>query len=62
MEGLEEKWECLRLMKEEDKILDLEGEVPEKVKRKGDHSAMGKVWSESGIRRELLSSTMGNVW
>lgn len=62
MEGLEELWNQLWLIKEENASIDLDGEILGEVKRKGERSLVGKVCSERPIGKDVIPFYFGKFW
>lgn len=61
MEDLEDKWEQLRLMEEENSVIELGIEHLGKVTAEGERSLVGKLQSNRKISKDVIRSTMAKI-
>lgn len=62
MEKIEELWDKLQLIEEEDVAITFDDEGVEEIQKKGDLCLIGKIWMERIINRGIIESTMANIW
>lgn len=62
MENLEVQWDKLRLMDEEKLNVELDDDIPEEIRTKGERSLVGKLWMERKISLGVIESTMAKIW
>ncbi|XP_042941294.1 uncharacterized protein LOC122275977 [Carya illinoinensis] len=62
MDDLEDRWDKLQLTEEENAVIDLNAVHLGRVKAKGDKSLVGKLISDRKVNKEVIRSTMNNIW
>ncbi|KAF5454463.1 hypothetical protein F2P56_024125 [Juglans regia] len=62
MNDLAKRWECLKLTEKESQLVDLDDEISEELKNKGECSLVGKIWMERNISKGVIETTMAKVW
>lgn len=62
MEELEDLWSQLRLIEEENSIINLNADQMEEVMEKGEKSLVRNLCSDRVIGKVIVRSTMAKVW
>ncbi|XP_035551145.1 uncharacterized protein LOC118349709 [Juglans regia] len=62
MEDLEEQWNKLNLLEEEEAAIVFDEEVGEEISYRGECSLVGKVCMDRTISKEVVENTMKRVW
>ncbi|KAF5470878.1 hypothetical protein F2P56_011366 [Juglans regia] len=62
MEDIEVRWKQLRLLEEEEVVLEIPFGEKEDVKKKGDLSLIGKVCSDRSVGKDIISNAMAKIW
>ncbi|XP_042983285.1 uncharacterized protein LOC122312689 [Carya illinoinensis] len=62
MEEIEEKWQHLRLLEDEEQAITFDEDVGEELKHKRECSLVGKFCMDRNVSKEVLENTMKKVW
>ncbi|XP_042980007.1 uncharacterized protein LOC122310195 [Carya illinoinensis] len=62
MDEIEDRWNKLRLTKEEEVVIELPQGGEEEIQCKGDRSLIGKICSDRAISKEVIANAMGKIW